>query len=215
MAELIRVRCNDRDEWLKARQHQGIGASQAAACIGQSKWLSPIELWKELRGITKSPDLSKNAAVEQGIRLEPAIRTLFQAEHPEFNIEYYAYDLLYQSDRPHAFATLDGEIVHPNGDRSILEIKTSTPNGVAGWDSWKDQVPVNYFWQVMHQMLATGFNSAYLYAMLFTRSGDKIIREYYFERSDFLNELKYLKEEEDKFYKSVVDGTMPSTKLTI
>jgi hypothetical protein len=59
--------------------------------------------------------------------MEPAIRDFFMAQYPGYELYYGAYDILYQSDRPWLFATLDGELTETDtGRKGILEIKTST-----------------------------------------------------------------------------------------
>lgn len=210
---LERIRLTNREEWLAARQIQGIGASEAAAIVGLSPWMSKNELWYIKTGKKIAKDLSGNAAVEQGIRMEGAIRTVFAARHPEFQVEHHAYDILYQTERLWLFATLDGEITESFADSSVkkypLEIKTSTPRGKADWDKWSDgKIPDNYYIQILHQMLATGWEKAYLTAFLYGKE-DIIIREYDFLRKDCEADLDWLLKEETEFYKSVVSGQKP------
>lgn len=210
---LERICLTNREEWLAARQIQGIGASEAAAIVGLSPWMSKNELWYIKTGKKVAKDLSGNAAVEQGIRMEGAIRTVFAARHPEFQVEHHAYDILYQTERPWLFATLDGEITESFADSSVkkypLEIKTSTPRGKADWDKWSDgKIPDNYYIQILHQMLATGWEKAYLTAFLYGKE-DIIIREYDFLRKDCEADLDWLLKEETEFYKSVVSGQKP------
>ena len=200
---LERICPTNREEWLAARQIQGIGASEAAAIVGLSPWMSKNELWYIKTGKKIAKDLSGNAAVEQGIRMEGAIRTVFAARHPEFQVEHHAYDILYQTERPWLFATLDGEITESFADSSVkkypLEIKTSTPRGKADWDKWSDgKIPDNYYIQILHQMLATGWEKAYLTAFLYGKE-DIIIREYDFLRKDCEADLDWLLKEETEF----------------
>ena len=126
MGELVRLTFPDRAQWLAGR-HRGIGGSEAAAAIGRSPWKTALTLWKEKTGAQAAPDLSGNEAVELGRRMEPAIRDFFMAQYPGYELYYGAYDILYQSDRPWLFATLDGELTETDtGRKGILEIKTST-----------------------------------------------------------------------------------------
>ena len=210
---LERICPTNREEWLAARQIQGIGASEAAAIVGLSPWMSKNELWYIKTGKKIAKDLSGNAAVEQGIRMEGAIRTVFAARHPEFQVEHHAYDILYQTERPWLFATLDGEITESFADSSVkkypLEIKTSTPRGKADWDKWSDgKIPDNYYIQILHQMLATGWEKAYLTAFLYGKE-DITIREYEFWRKDCEADLNCLLKEETAFQESIVSGQKP------
>ena len=204
---LERICPTNREEWLAARQIQGIGASEAAAIVGLSPWMSKNELWYIKTGKKIAKDLSGNAAVEQ------AIRTVFAARHPEFQVEHHAYDILYQTERPWLFATLDGEITESFADSSVkkypLEIKTSTPRGKADWDKWSDgKIPDNYYIQILHQMLATGWDGAYLTAFLYGKE-DITIREYEFWRKDCEADLNWLLKEETAFQESIVSGQKP------
>ena len=109
MGELVRLTFPDRPQWLAGRG-RGIGGSEAAAAIGRSPWKTALTLWKEKTGAQAAPDLGGNEAVELGRRMEPAIRDFFMAQYPGYELYYGAYDILYQSDRPWLFATLDGEL---------------------------------------------------------------------------------------------------------
>lgn len=75
-------------------------------------------------GQKKQKDISANAAVERGVRMEPALRELYATMNPQMQVEHYPYDILAQSERPWLTATLDGELTDENGRHGILEIKT-------------------------------------------------------------------------------------------
>ena len=214
---LERLRFEDRESWLAGRNTQGIGASEAASAVGMSPWQTPLELWKLKVGAIKPKDLSGNAAVEQGNRMEPIIRQFYAGIHPEYALEYHQYDILYQAERPWLFATLDGELEDEDGRKGILEIKTATPNGKAGWEKWANgQVPNNYFVQTLHQLLATGFDYVRLFAALYSLNGDITLREYEIEREDVKDDLEWLLEKETAFWtKNVLGGEMPSMPLTL
>lgn len=213
---LERIVCADRDEWLRKR-FTGIGGSEAASVVGLNPWQTPLDLWRIKTGASKAKDLSGNAAVEQGIRMEPALRTMFAALHPEFEVEYHQYDLLRQKERPWLFATLDGELATAAGRRGILEIKTATPNGRAGWAKWSDgKLPANYYAQTLHQLLATGFDFVFLFAALYSMSGDITLREYEVDRADSEADLKWLLVREERFWnENIVGGVMPAQPLTL
>ena len=209
---LLRVSFQDRQSWLEGRGN-GIGASDAAAVVGMSPWKSTLELWKEKVGAAKPKDLSGSAAVEQGNRLEPALRGLFTAEHPELAVGYHQFDILSQEERPWLFATLDGELADENGRRGILEIKTSTPSNAAHWKEWDGQVPRHYYIQILWQFLATGWDFAHLYGCLFNRDGDKTIRTYDFERADCEADIEWLRPQAERFWRYVESGQIPPQPL--
>lgn len=212
---LERLTFDSREEWLAGRG-RGIGASEAAAAVGMSPWQTPMQLWRLKIGQEQPKDLSDNAAVQQGVRMEPALREFFKALHPEFIIEYHQFDILYQSERPWLRATLDGELIHETGQRGILEIKTATPNGKAGWEKWSNgQMPQNYMCQCCHQLLATGYDFVYLFAALYSLNGDITLREYEIDRADVQDDLAWLLDKETEFWRHVEDGTLPPMPLTL
>lgn len=212
---LERKRFATREEWLAGRQ-QGIGGSEAAAAVGMSPWQTPIGLWKLKTGQEQPKDLSDNPAVQQGVRMESGIREFFKASHPELEVFYNPFDILYQKERPWLFATLDGELLTDDIRNGILEIKTATPNGKAGWAKWSDgNLPPNYYAQLLHQLLATGYDFAYLFAALYSMNGDITLREYYIDRADVEDDLAWLLEKEESFYKHIVERTIPPMPLTI
>ena len=211
---LLRKEFKTREEWLEARTEIGIGGSEAAAVIGCSPWMSSVELWRLKTNITVAKDLSNNAAVEQGVRLEPALRALFGVLHPEYEIEYHPYDILAQEERPWLFATLDGELI--DGDRrGVLEIKTSTPGNAAKWDMWKTGVPQWYAAQIFHQLLATGYDFAILFAALFSLDGTITLKTYEFERIDHETDLEWLLSKEESFMRYVKTRMMPPMVLSL
>ena len=213
---LERIHFDTREDWLAGRG-QGIGGSEAAAAIGLSPWMTPIDLWKLKTGQAAPKDLSGNAAVEQGVKWEPVLRSLFEQTHEQYRVMHYPFDILYQSDRPWLFATLDGELIDiETGHMGILEIKTATPSGKAGWDKWNGgNVPQNYYVQCLHQLLATGYSFVRLFACLFSVEGSYTIKEYEIERADVQEDLDWLLAEETRFWGFVQRHEMPPMPLML
>lgn len=181
-----------------------------------SPWMSPLELWRLKVGKDAPKDLSGSAAVSRGVRMEPALRGLYEAMHPGYTVEYHAFDMLYQKERPWLFATLDGEITDEQGRKGILEIKTSSPNGKAGWAKWDKRVPDPYHCQILHQMLATGYEFVDLMAGLENMEGDLSVRTYRFERAEQGENMAWLLEKEIAFYQNnILTGTPPAAILRL
>lgn len=212
MGEILRLNFTDRESWLQGRG-EGLGASDAGAVIGESPWMSTVQLWRQKIGAEEPKDLSGNEAVEQGNRLEPALRTMFAAMNPDMAVDYHQFDILAQRDRPWLRATLDGELIDSAGRHGILEIKTSTPSSAAGWAKWNNAIPRNYYAQILHQMLATGWDYAVLFACLFGIDGDATLRTYRFEREECEEDMEWLLKEEEQFWGYVQSGMMPPVKI--
>ena len=211
---LERIKIDNREDWLRERFF-GIGASESGAVLGLSSFMSATDLWKIKTGKAKPKDLSDNDVVAMGVRFEPAIREMFKAAHPEWTVEHYPYDILYQEGRRWQFATLDGEIYTEDGKAGILEIKTSSPVGRAAWQKWDNQIPQGYYCQLLHQLTASGISFAILYAALFSQNGQITLREYYFDAENLQGDMEYLTAEEEKFWGCVQRNELPATKLVL
>lgn len=204
---LERIVCPDRATWLSQRTIQGIGGSEAAAIVGVSPWMTAIELWRLKTGQAQAKDLSDNEAVQRGVAMEPAIREFFKALHPTWTVEHHPYDILYQSERPYTFATLDGEITDDEGQKRVLEIKTGTTQK---WNEWKDgSIPEHYAIQVAHQLLATGYAKANVIALLYRQNGDMELLEREVWREDFEEDIALLAEKEKDFWRCVQERRPP------
>lgn len=209
---------SSREEWL-IKRHEGIGGSEAAAILGLSPYKSNTDLWKEKTGQTEPEDISGKDCVIFGKKAEEHLRELFALYAPQYEIEYHEFDLLKNEEYPFVFATLDG-ILHEKqtGRTGILEIKTTEIRKSTDWDKWDDKIPDQYYIQVLHQMLATGFEFAVLLANIkYLNPKDDFPRfttkHYYIERSDVTNDIAYLLDEEIKFWDSVKKGRKPNTIL--
>ena len=214
---LCRMKLDSREDWLAARG-RGLGGSDAAAAVGMSPWMSPVELWKIKTGKSKQKDLSENAAVARGVSWEPILRDVFAKTHPEFEIEYHPYDILYQAEYEWIFSTLDGEIADEGGRKGILEIKTASPRGKEGFAEWANgHIPQHYYIQTLHQLLATGYEFVNLYAALFSLDGTVTLKPVIeIERDDVREDLKWLLAEETRFWNfNIMGNRMPPMPLTL
>ena len=211
---LERISYPDRESWLAGR-YQSIGASEAAAVIGQSPFMSNVELWRLKTGRDAPKDLSTNEHVQYGNRLEGPLRNLFAAEHPELTVVYHPFDVLYQTERPWLTATLDGELTEDaTGRKGILEIKTADVSRSVQYAKWKNAIPQNYFVQIIHQFLATGYDFAYMYAQLRFSNGDSQIKGIRFDRKDYKADIDWLLPREEKFWNAnVLEDKRPNRIL--
>ena len=200
------------EEWLEARE-KGIGASEAAAVIGRSPWLDNVELWRRKTGRTQAPDISNNEAVAYGHAAEAPIRELFALDYPGYEVTYGgSFDLVRHPEHPFILATLDGRLVdRDTGRRGVLEIKTTNIVRSMQKEKWWGPdgpcVPMQYYTQIIHQLLVTGFDFAVLHAQLKYRYGDDIRSErrtYCIERSEVQEDLVYLLEAEMDFWNNYV-----------
>ena len=200
---LVRESFPDRESWLQGRC-AGIGASNAASAIGQSRWRSNVKLFRLITGKEKGGELIGNTSVEFGNRAEPVMRELFKLKHPEYTLEYHQYDILHQDTNEFIRATLDSELFTDSPKRfgqnkGILEIKTATLKTKQQWEEWNGKMPQHYYIQCLHQLLATGWDYVWLFALLMGNS-EWVIREFLINRDDVEDDLAWLLAEEKKFW---------------
>ena len=206
----------NHDEWLELRL-KGIGGSEAAAVIGQSPWCSNVELWKRKTGRTTAPDISNNEAVQYGHDAEPLLRGLFALDYADrYKTEYFSeFDMVHHPEHPYIFATLDGRLTElETGRKGVLEIKTTSilrsMQKEQWWQDGKPCIPQQYYIQVLHQLLATGWDFAILHAQLKYEYGSNPEdirserRTYTIERTDHQESIDYLKEKEVIFWEQYV-----------
>lgn len=210
------IQIESRDEWLKARQAQGIGGSEAGAVLGVNKYQSNVDLWELKTGRREPPDLSENAAVQFGKYAEPLLRDLFKQDYPEFDVNYHEFWIYVNDQYPFIFATLDGELTAPDGSRGILEIKTTTIQNKSQWDEWDGRIPDSYYAQVLHQMAATGWDFVILKAYIRYHVDGEVrvsIRHYKINRSDVQADIGYLIQQEAAFWEDVQNNVQPALIL--
>lgn len=204
-----------REEWLEARK-KGIGGSDAACVLGRNKYKTNVQLWKEKTGICQAKDISDNPAVVYGKKAESHLRELFILDFPEYTVDYHEYRMYANDDYPFIFATLDGEITNQSGLRGVLEIKTCTIRNPVQWDDWEDRLPDTYYVQVLHQLLATGWDFAVLKVHIrYFKNGDlrAIDKHYLLERKDEKESLKILLNAEISFWEHVKNKSEPALIL--
>lgn len=116
-------------------------------------------------------DISDKPYVKYGTEAEPLIRRLFSLDFPEYQVLYHENRILRSVEYPFMQASLDGELTDQEGRKGILEIKTTNIMNSAQWGKWDDRIPDNYYIQVLHYLLVTGYQFAVLRAHIRLRTG--------------------------------------------
>ena len=198
----------NNEEWLKARL-QGIGASEASAVIGCNPYMSNVDLWRLKTGRKQAQDISSNAHVQYGHDAEGPLRELFSLDYPQFEVSYGgAFDMVHNPEYPYIFATLDGRLKEKaTGRLGVYEGKTTEILRSMQKEKWKDRIPDNYYVQVIHQLIATGWDFAVLNAQMkrvFDGDVRTETRRYFIERAEVQDDIDYLLDEEVKFWTEYV-----------
>lgn len=138
-------------EWLEYRRLRR-NASESAAVLGVSPWVTPYQLWLAKTGRFGQP---VTQAMQRGLELEPVARAAYEEQTG------LVMEPLVMEDGAYS-ASLDGLTLE--GDL-LLEIKC--PLRGTRSDLWQDvsqgEVPEHYLVQVQHQLMVTGAEIAHLW----------------------------------------------------
>ena len=179
--------------------------------------MTALALWKQKLGIEKAPDLSGNAAVQDGVKMEPILRDYYIATRPQYTLEYFPFDILSQTEKPFITATLDGELLDPAGRKGVLEIKNVSISNKTALEKWTGgKMPEYYYVQLIAQLSATGFQFARLFAALHFMNGDTTLKEFEVERDEVIDDIEWLTERMTVFWEqNIIGGTMPPQPLIL
>jgi putative phage-type endonuclease len=197
---LVDTKNMPREDWLEVRK-SGIGGSDAAAAVGLSPYMSPLELWliKTNRGASlPQPDSDDTSEpVYWGQLLEPIVAASYTKQTGNKVRRVNA--VLQHSSIPWMLANVDREVVG-NREVQLLECKTA---GEFGARLWRDGVPEYVQIQAQHQLAVTGKQAADVAVLL---CGQKL-DVHRIERDDAL--IARLIEVEAAFWQYVETDTPP------
>jgi len=200
-------------EWL-AKRKKGIGGSDAAAIVGQNPYKNIYRLWEEKTGRVEPEDISNKECVIFGKNAEEPMREIFKLDYPQYEVEHQEFVTVSNPKWEFIRGSFDGILTEKEtGRKGVLEIKTTNILQSMQKEKWNDQVPSNYFCQILHYFLVRpDFEFAILKARLRTEwDGEPraTIRHYRFERADHKEDLKFLFEREVMFWDCVLKDEPP------
>lgn len=188
---------------LKMNRNQGLGASDAAAAVGLSKWKTPFQLWQEKtgQGGAANEDTVELEALhlEMGKVLEPVAIARFEKKMG-YQVGRRGEQII-DSAHPWRWVTLDGMAT----DGGLIEAKSV---GFAHPDDWGDEledgaIPMQYLIQVQHGLAITGALHAWVPVIVLNRE----FRIYRVQRDQEL--IQMLTEKELEFWQHVEERTPP------
>lgn len=185
------------EEWLKMRTI-GIGGSDASIIAGCNPYRSIFELWQEKRmEILVKEEESEvthfGKILEDVVRKEFIQRTGLMVRKKN--------SILRSKEYPFMIADLDGVVSEFDGTYSIFEAKTAIEFKNNDWKN--GEIPLNYQLQVQHYMAVTGFQKAYIAALV---GGNKF---YWYEVYRDEQLIKMLVSMESHFWHCVKTGEEP------
>jgi putative phage-type endonuclease len=203
---------NSRDEWITHRT--GIGASDSGAICGFG-FKSALKLWQEKTGVREPEDLSDNERVSFGNAIEEPMRSLYRTMFPQYQLDFTPYTVLRRDDtHDFMFFTPDGWLTERDTGRcGLWECKSATCISRKDWEKWQDKIPMGYFCQILHGMFVGDFEFADLFAILLNQDRDATIRRYHVERKDHIDDINWIVEQEEQFWRCVETGTNPGATL--
>lgn len=193
------------EEWLNLRQN-GIGGSECSAILGLNPYMTSYDLWQYKTGMKTPPDLSQNSAVIFGKEHELELIKQFADENSEkYDVTHKKNDIRFSRKNNFMVASLDAELLDKsNGKKGVLEIKTCQVNSY-NFSKWQDQqIPDNYYCQVLHYLSVTDYSFAIVYALLRFWDGREEIKEIKIAKENRLDEIDYLEEKETDFWENYV-----------
>ena len=145
----------NRERWLECRAHgpdgnigYTIGGSDVSVVFGENPWIAPLELWRVKKGLMK-PDDSENAVQkEMGLLMEPIVAHWY--EKMTGNSVTKDTGLYQHANYPYALANLDYRVQDKNGEKGIMECKTTSWFKSGDWA--ENAVPHYYELQVRYYM---------------------------------------------------------------
>lgn len=200
-----------RVDWLAERKKR-IGGSDAAAVIGLNPYMTNQDLFLIKTGEKAQKDISGEWYVKYGIAAEPLLRELFALDFPRYEVFYEENNLFVNEKYPFAHASLDGWLKDADGNKGVLEIKTTNIVNSAQKSLWKDCVPDNYYTQILHNMAVMDAEFAVLKAQLKWEINEDVFmqtKHYTFTREEVSEDIFYLMEEEKKFWAKKEEGELP------
>lgn len=209
----------NKNDWKEHRRYF-IGGSDASTLIGVNPYKTNNQLWKEKMGLIVPEDISNREAVVYGVELEPFLRATFSIDFKDiYEVEYLEDTMLLSKKHNFMAYSPDGLLIEKaTGKKGILEIKTTTIHAYRQREKWDDALPQNYYIQVLHGLLVTGFDFIVLKAQLKSEYNGMMkleTRHYRFDRDEVLDDLRVLEEAELNNYKFYETKTEPPTTLFI
>ena len=204
-----------KEAWLKGRKNF-IGGSDASCIVGMNPYKTNVDLWLEKTGAKQPEDISEKSYVKYGTEAEEHLRALFSLDYPQYEVRYAENNMWLNDEFPFAHASLDGWLKDEDDRMGILEIKTTNILQSMQKEKWDHRIPDNYYIQILHYLMVTGFDFAVLKAQLkFDYDGDIFLttKHYHIEREEVLEDIEYLKNAERRFYESIKSNRQPDLVL--
>ena len=199
---------NSKEKWLESR-FLGIGGSEASAVVGLNPYLSNQDLYDLKLKITIQQDISQKPYVVYGHKAEQPLVELFKLDYPQYEVVYNDNFMCFINDK-YSFlrCTPDAILIDiETQQKGALEIKTTEVLSSMHREKWDNQVPENYYCQVLQYFITNEeLQFVWLKAQIKSDFGDGDIKlttkHYYFTRENCKDDIEWLKEKEIIFWQN-------------
>ena len=148
------------DDWHATRAN-GIGGSEIAAVMGLSPYESRFSLWHRKKGLVGP--VEETPPMRWGTKHEPTICAEFAELHPEWSVDLSP--TFCSVERPEQIVNPDRILRGPDGQRELLEAKTS--RDAEGWgEEGTDEIPVWYRCQCLWYLDALGLRRCHVAVLI-------------------------------------------------
>lgn len=136
-----------------------IGASDAAAVLGLSRWRTPLQVWAEKTGMLPSEDISNRLPIEVGNELEDLVCKLFTKRSGK--AVRRVNETIFHPKYPFLAVNVDRRVV---GEDAVLEAKTASGWKAKEWEG--EEIPQEYIVQCLHNLAVTGKARCYVAVLI-------------------------------------------------
>lgn len=198
----------------RMKYHYCVGGSDAGAILGASPYSTAQDIYNEKKELQSvDHDEATLYRFEYGHINEPLVAQGFAVRSKTDVVKNDA--VFFNEKTGFMQANVDYFIRHPDGQLSILEIKTTDANSSVYTLAKDGKVPLTYYAQaVLHypRVLSDGFNIKDIYFAIGTGNDINAIRFCHFGKN--LDGEKKLIEAEKQFVDSLINNTPPADTAT-
>ena len=175
-----------------------IGASDAAAVCGRSRWGTPLSIWAEKTGRLPAEDIGHKIYVRIGNKMEQVVADLFTEETGKK--VHKVNEAFVHKVHPFLRCHIDRKV---EGERAILQCKTAGAFKGKEWNG--DEIPDEYVLQEIHELACSGYDRAYIACLI----GNHDFKIKVIERD--AKQIRDLVDREVKFWEEfIVPKVMPT-----
>lgn len=132
-----------------------IGGSDAGTILGLNPYKSRYQLWLEKCGYVQPDDISRDVPVWLGTQCEDIIAKRFEMDMGKRVAKSNRTFII--KEHPYIRAHIDRRVI---GEPAVLECKKTSARNTTDYEH--GEIPPMHYAQVMHYLLCTGFQKAYV-----------------------------------------------------